>query len=489
VRVRPEDTWHYLSNKYPVAALKDVQKKLSEPMQHWAQATHHKLKMRNPFFQNQRLLSACQRGFKSKQFTCADLEADYQGYTDFANLHNTSIDTTFWEQELHRLQTLPSTKNIKLARKLLLKNWEKSLNLAYTNWELMEVERCRENLLQELEEWLIPLQQCQDALASFSEATGFLFDLSHGDITLADINQLKKWAEYIQNNEEIKALCDMLGRLRTHEQSTHQEVMQRITHIEEPIKDYTSKEEIIGIKTSNELDRVLPQELALLRDPETAILFDKKFVESQLMCFELEGTAPLSHPQEEEVMEQIRVEDKPGPMIICVDTSGSMAGSPELIAKAISLYLASRAKTQHRECLLINFSTAIETLELSGTLGLNQLITFLGRSFRGGTDIAPALHHAIQNMNDHAYRKADVLLVSDFVMRTLPTELTQSIQAAQKNKNKFYSLSIGNLSSNHRITTHFDGQWIYNPATTSIKPLHALANAMDRGNNVPDEFV
>ena len=44
-----------------------------------------------------------------------------------------------------------------------------------------------------------------------------------------------------------------------------------------------------------------------------------------------------SHEVEEERLIEVEEEEKLGPMIICVDTSGSMQGSPETIAKVSHL--------------------------------------------------------------------------------------------------------------------------------------------------------
>ena len=66
-------------------------------------------------------------------------------------------------------------------------------------------------------------------------------------------------------------------------------------------------------------------------------------------------------------------DDSKGPMILCIDTNGSMNGTPEYIAKAIALYFATQSMKEKRKCFLINFSTSIETLELTNENGLKIL--------------------------------------------------------------------------------------------------------------------
>jgi uncharacterized protein with von Willebrand factor type A (vWA) domain len=358
----------------------------------------------------------------------------------------------------------------------LLQKWEEDLSKAYQQWEFEEIEKYRRQFLEKLEEWLKLLQQFQDLMNDLSLDTGLLFDLSKGGLTQQDINQLKKWADLISRNKGVRELCDMLGRLRQVEKSTKQEIVKTTIHLEQEVKDYSSKEEIVGIKISNELEHILPQELAILGDPEISILFDKKFVEGELMCFDLEGIKKEHYEEEIEEVKEISEDDKMGPIILCVDTSGSMSGSPETIAKAISLYIATRAIKQNRDCYLINFSTSIETLDLSGKMGIKDLITFLGKSFHGGTDVAPALVKALDKIKEDQYNKSDVLVISDFVMSSLPNQLVESIQTSKKNKNSFYSLAIGNLFLGDYLEKVFNKQWVYNPGNSSITQIRNIAN-------------
>jgi uncharacterized protein with von Willebrand factor type A (vWA) domain len=67
-----------------------------------------------------------------------------------------------------------------------------------------------------------------------------------------------------------------------------------------------------------------------------------------------------------------------------------------------------------------NFSTGINVLKLGKDVGLEAVLRFLQMSFPGGTDVAPALEHALDKMVEEAYRNADLLVVSEFIMSALP---------------------------------------------------------------------
>ena len=51
--------------------------------------------------------------------------------------------------------------------------------------------------------------------------------------------------------------------------------------------------------------------------------------------------------------------------MLCIDTSGSMIGKREMVAKSVALYMANTAAKQKRACYLINFSTNISSLDLT----------------------------------------------------------------------------------------------------------------------------
>ena len=233
--------------------------------------------------------------------------------------------------------------------------------------------------------------------------------------------------------------------------------------------DVNSREEIVGIRLGRDLEHALPSEKALLSDPDSALLFDLKFVESRLMCFDMEGIQ--NQPEQIETEKPISEDDKLGPMILCIDTSESMNGAPETIAKAVALYFTARARKQDRACYLINFSTGIQTLDLSGEIGMEQVIRFLQLSFHGGTDAVPALRHGLEMMQQQDYEKADLLMISDFVMGGIPGDVMKQIDHQRVQGNQFNSLVIDSGISSRRTSTQFDNEWIYDPATQSVREL------------------
>jgi uncharacterized protein with von Willebrand factor type A (vWA) domain len=145
-----------------------------------------------------------------------------------------------------------------------------------------------------------------------------------------------------------------------------------------------------------------------------------------------------------------------------------MNGMPETVAKAVALYLAAKASDQKRPCYLITFSTSIYTLDLSAKPGMEALLRFLRMSFHGGTDVAPAIEHALDTMEQDAYKNADMLVVSDFIMSSLADGLLTRIKKQRLAGNRFHSLVVGDCYMTQRLRDIFDSEWVFEPSSSQI---------------------
>jgi uncharacterized protein with von Willebrand factor type A (vWA) domain len=156
-------------------------------------------------------------------------------------------------------------------------------------------------------------------------------------------------------------------------------------------------------------------------------------------------------------------ENGKGPIIICVDTSSSMQGTPEIVAKTLCFAMLKMAIQQNRKCFLISFSTQIQTLDLTDFAhAMEKLLQFLAMSFYGGTEADPSVSEALKQLETANFRRADVLMISDFVMPSFDEITKQKIKKAKENHTKFHSLVIGK-SQNKRLIADFDNNWIYHP--------------------------
>ncbi len=356
---------------------------------------------------------------------------------------------------------LDSEKNALYQK--ILSDWSKNLNSKrlHAQKKIMSEEFNRFiPILNAKYEKLLKLYQ---NLSPFFGFFGKFWDLSQGDWQSFDWNELERYAKILEQEKDIQELAELLGKYKTQSLEYEEEVLQKTILKQEWQVDFTTKSEIVGVCFSDDLSNLLPSETALLSDPLTETIFAKKFVDKKLLTWHYSGQSLEVKEEQIPEIKQKAKEDKKGPIIVCVDTSGSMFGEPERIAKTIVFALLSIAIREKRRCYLISFSTQIETLDLSDMENsIPKLIQFLSMGFCGGTDANFAFLEALKMLKTENYRKADVLMVSDFVMPSLPDKVVQQIQDERENKStRFHSLAITSDKNSYPIMQIFDNFWIY----------------------------
>ena len=164
-----------------------------------------------------------------------------------------------------------------------------------------------------------------------------------------------------------------------------------------------------GIKRSGLISRMLASEAALIRHPVLHRLWRARLAESQLLSYEDEAvlTQWVPSPDERRAL-AAAPEPAPrgqGPMIVCLDTSGSMRGAPENVAKACVLQALRTAHHARRGCRLLAFGGPDEVVERDlapDVQGLEALLAVMGQSFDGGTDVQTPLERAISLVHTQA---------------------------------------------------------------------------------------
>ena len=135
-----------------------------------------------------------------------------------------------------------------------------------------------------------------------------------------------------------------------------------------------------------------------------------------------------------------------GPIIAVVDTSGSMHGLPEQVAKAIVLEAARTAHAERRRCFLYAYSGPGQVLEHELDLspeGVGRLLSFLGFSFGGGNDETGVMSKVVSRLKENDWRKADIVFVSDGEWPA-PRSLVRKVEDAREEGTRFHGIQIGN---------------------------------------------
>jgi uncharacterized protein with von Willebrand factor type A (vWA) domain len=419
-------------------------------------------KTENPFEKEEALLAAfeciAEDGFANVwEETSAFLQETYAKQT---------LDTDFYAEQFYKsLSPKPKKHKDRIhfasVKEHFTEKWGALLMQKQIKRELAFIEEARKKFCEELYRRIEELKKLQELLAPFTGELGRLWDMSRGHWQNINFDVLKKYAELLQKDASLQELAEMLGRMRQAEKEFEEELFKDIVFKPEWKAVHAGKADLVGIHESDDISSMLPAEATLLGDETTELLFYKKFSEKKLQTFQYQAKT-LSYREEEFTNKrQKEKEEKKGPFIICIDTSGSMHGIPEAVAKTLCFALLKTAVRDNRKCYLISFSTGIETLNLTDIKNnLDKLISFLSMSFHGGTDAAPAMKEALRMLETEDYKKADVIVISDFIMSGFDEQTQGKIKAAQENETKFHSLLIGD-SGNKKAIYEFDHNWVY----------------------------
>ena len=406
-------------------------------------------------------------------------DADLKKILNIVEKINKEVGSAFskkwWLDKIEKTKT-DEIKSLKVS---LLNELEKNISVLIENWELSQIKLIKEELIKKYISKLEYIKKLKEILSDLDLGTGYFWDLSKGNLIESDINTLISWVEFLKKNKEIMELCNLLGKMKKYNKELIKEKISRTIKYDIKVPDKNSNEEISGIKLGKSIEYLLPNELALLNDSELEELFDLKYIEEKLMLFDYDSYTNVEKEKTVEDFVESEKDEEKGPIIICVDTSGSMSGAPERIAKAIAFCISSKAISENRPCLLINFSTSIEVIEFNKFNLFTDILNFLKKSFNGGTDLIPALKYSLDKIENEKFEKADVLILSDFILDNIENKIFKKINNAKKLGNRFYSISIGNLFMDRNLNNIFTKQWVYNPDTSNLDLLNEIAFYFD----------
>lgn len=355
-----------------------------------------------------------------------------------------------------------SDDKLEILKRNIILDLEQNLVDRKSKWELAQIDSMRKEFLEKLYSKIYKFMKLESLLMPFIKNLGQLWDLSEGTFETSGFEILDTYAKLLENDESLKELADLLGKQSRAQISYEKELRDKVVIKSSWQPKHAYKGEINGLRYSNDISAVLPSELSLMNNPAANKLFQLKFAQKQLLSYDYQRMEEEQEESKEKEETTVEKKEPKGPIIICVDTSGSMHGTPENIAKTITFALSKIAIEEERKCYLISFSTSIETLDLTNFSAnpIGKLVQFLRMSFHGGTDATPALKHAVKMLSENEWKNADVLMISDFVMQTLDNDIKTQIESAQKDNTNFHSLVIGSSGNNAAINC-FNHNWVY----------------------------
>lgn len=360
--------------------------------------------------------------------------------------HMTDLNVTYYLQRFHALK--PRSKEWKALRTLFFDKWHTLLSNNEFNYQVEHIDR----LCDEFHRMQIAL--CKKLPVRGGSRLIWLLR-NHRQIS----EQILEYQETIKQNPAIRELVEILGK--KHKGTQKRFKMTAGIHREQ-IVTHATKSDITGISEGNDLNSLLPIEYCYLSDNSLQRIFFERYIERKLQIIDYQSRE-MQHINDKKTIGKQVSEDTEGPFIVCLDTSGSMAGEREKIAKSTLLAIAELTETQHRKCYIIIFSDDIECIEITD-LGssFDRLVDFLSQTFHGGTDMEPVIEHAVRKVWTEEYRDADIITVSDFEIRPVEETLLRRIDQIKEHQTKLYALSLGGKSAEQSYLDLCDKYWNYN---------------------------
>lgn len=223
-------------------------------------------------------------------------------------------------------------------------------------------------------------------------------------------------AKRLQTSSKLKEIAALAGRLS------------RIAKKKQMEKSTSS--ELSDIEQGDALDRVLPSQLMLLKHRAFKRQFFMGYIEKKLIQYKLQTKEPKGK----------------GPIIVCVDGSGSMAGTREYSSKGIALALMEIAKEQGRDFAMIQFSGPGQIQDFvakKGRCEMLDLFSELEFFFNGGTDFETPLKRSIKLIEDSAFNNADIIFITDGEAGLTPQFMESYTKVKETKQFSCYGILLG----------------------------------------------
>lgn len=291
-----------------------------------------------------------------------------------------------------------------------------------------------------------------DVFGDLGAMIGCGWGLAEGVLRHTGWCDLLRLRELVEKLPQLQEIIRALGRLQIDDQneSVADQIFLPVRRLEEERHEIWTEfvpAETRGIERSGEVGRMLPGEAMLLGHPRLRYLWHARRTERAMLTYRVEGveidTIWVEH-ESEEATDGTRPRKARGPIIAVIDTSGSMAGLPEQVAKALVLEALRTAHSENRRCYVYSFGAPKEVIEHELALspdGVGRLLTFLGASFGGGTDPGAAIRSIVAKIKEGEWSKADVLIASDGEWH-VASDIIDGVREAREAGTRFHGIQI-----------------------------------------------
>lgn len=316
-------------------------------------------------------------------------------------------------------------------------------------------------ILREMERRISDYRRLHDLLGPIRDYLAFSWDLSSSEIHESLFSIVQRSKELLRSQPRIREIAMRLGRLDAAERSLREKRLRSTSSSQHWVASQAAKSAVVGIRESDDLSSITSSEAGLFASEETELLFYLKLAEKKLLTYDYQPEM-RSRGRVPDRRVSGRQDYQRGPLVIAVDTSGSMQGEGEETAKSLALALARVALGDGRPVHLISFSRQAESVTIwpTGKGRLDSLIRFLLMSFHGGTELSAALEIGIGMLNRTAFARSDMVFLTDGQAPPFAPSDVAAMNEARRRGVRFCSLLVGD-SPNNELLTLFDYNWHY----------------------------
>lgn len=261
-----------------------------------------------------------------------------------------------------------------------------------------ELEKYKAQLHKDMQSPLVKnllTEMVSDVVDNLREESEFLeaWGLGAGATQQTPYHEKIALTQKLKSSTKLKQIAKLAGRFK------------RLALQQQSEKIRKGSDEIFSVKTGNDLSRILPTELIKIHDPAREDEFFINYIEGKCLQYDVRAKAKRYK----------------GAIVGCIDNSMSMAGEPEVWAKAVILALLEIARAQKRNFACICFSSGYKAEDLktfsfpkNEPVSIEQIIELAQFFDAGGTEFEPPLDRSKFIIEEEPnFISADIIFVTD----------------------------------------------------------------------------